>query len=830
MEKHFNFEQIQSTHACMVYPVDAAPYERVKGNIVTPVPWTYTWWIHDEGTWDEPETTYMQRSLTPERVHEGQYSLRMFGSFHAVYCGLVGQVSVKEGDVCRLSAFAHAWTNHNDEALIPDHEDCIGDPACSWGAGRGPFAEHADDLPPLNGQPWHDSLHAAVFKVGIDPTGGIDPTSANVVWSHGWAIYNAFHEIAVTAEAKTTRVGIFLSQKMRWQYRNNDGYWDTVTIETIDQPQPPVSYIPPAFNYEKVGLVVHPDADVAMGAAVGIAARHPNAKRSNFQSMEDACQGPIENRLYFLDWPDNDKKAYVEYVDTYYPHVEMSFIDGISPTEVAIKALPPLADDIAVGQDDPRWRDKFFGEDPQETLGTYGCFVAGCAIALRDVYEVDITPDILDQFFVNARIPYVSGNLIYWEGFCDLFEKFTEPVKDEDQRTAAELRELLKDHFVILRKYNGSHFVVLERVIDDYTLAIIDTYDGDRKQWDIGTHAGVRAAKVPKPEPPPPPPPPPPSGPTILLGAQEQRPGEWRDAFIETVKPPAWMLLEGYEQAAHIKNLSPDTKVIMRYVDNDPFGYIYSEDLDAATERFGNKFRDSLERNADSIDYVIGLNEYIATDDYRALRASSSWVTAFCAWCERIGYPARPVCFNAGVGNPQHNEICDAQGKERQIPLMVPGARSLMYADGAFGHHAYHGVRWRDNFCTLTAVDGNGVPLAYNYLMRSLWSIDPVFVQHGVKVKHILTEMGAIYFDPIHGMCNAGAGWKYKDALDGNIEAHVEQLILVNEMLRTWNAKHDNRLVAAILFLYAGYKDWFKFEIEGEMAQKLSDALIALQG
>lgn len=827
MEQHFDFETLEATHACMVYPVDAPPYERVKGEITTPVPWTHTYWIHDPGTWDEPETTFMKVSYTPARVHDGQYSLRMFGSFRAVQCGLVGQMKAIDGDLYRLSAFAHAWTQHNEAGLIPGHEDCIGDPRCSWGAGRGPFARKASELPPLNGDAWNDALHAATFRVGIDPTGKMDPTSPSVVWCEPWAIYNVFREIEVAVRAKASHIAIFLEQKMRWQFRNNDGYWDTVTLIDVEEPEPPIEYVPPAFPYKKVGLVVHPSAGVELGAAVGIAARHPNAKRSNFQSMEDACQGPIENTLYFLDWPDEDKDDYADYVEEFYPHVEMAFVDGVTPTEVAIKTLPPLQSDVALGQMDPRWADKPFGEDPQHRLETYGCFVAGCAIGLRQVYEIDVTPDILDQFLVNARVAYIEGNLIYWDGFCSLFALFSDPIKDNDIRTAGELAALLKSRFVILRKHDGSHFVVLERVEGD-DLHIIDTYDGQRKVWQVEDHAGVRAATVPK-EPPPPPPPPPPGGGAVLIGAQEQRPGNYRDAFIERVKPPMWLLIEGYEQAAHIKSLSPETKVAIRFVDDDPFSYIYADDLDIATARFGNKFRDSLEHNADSIDYAFGLNEYIAANDYRALRASSRWVEAYCAWLDKIGNPAKPICFNAGVGNPQHNHICDAQGIERQIPLMVPGARALMYADGAFGHHAYHGVRWRDDFCTLYEQAPDGFSYPFHYSMRSLLSIDPVFLEHGVHVKHVLTEMGAIYFDPVAGMCNPGAGFKYADALNGNVEQYVEQLVTLNQMLATWNDDNDNRLLAAIVFLYAGQAMWDLFALEGQMARKLADALVALQ-
>jgi hypothetical protein len=239
--------------------------------------------------------------------------------------------------------------------------------------------------------------------------------------------------------------------------------------------------------------------------------------------------------------------------------------------------------------------------------------------------------------------------------------------------------------------------------------------------------------------------------------------------------------------------------------------------------------RGALEGNAEWIDYVTGLNEYIAIDDYAALRASGIWLEAFCAAPDRIGYPARPIGFNSGVGNPEHNHLCDARGIERQMPLMVRGARALMHVRGGFGHHAYHGSR-ADGFCTLTTNDGDGRPNRFHYSMRSLLSIDKVLLEHDVEVDHFLTEFGAIYYDPVHRMCNAGASWRWPATMGPEAaDRYVEELVLLNRFLVEWNAEHDNRLKAALLFLFGGNSEWRYFDIEGEFSMKLADALVQVR-
>ena len=825
------------SHDCIVYPLDAsgdrasAPHHTSHPEIHRPTGWQ-VYYIHQPDKWHQPEGTTIHRHVALERIRDGNHAYRLFCSFKPFWAGLFARVQVRPAQLYRLTAHAHAWTNHN---LPDDHINCDGDPFCSAGAGRGAFTKCFDDLPLLNGEPWNDALRAARFTIGIDPYGGTDPFSDAIRWSAPWAIYNEYHPISLSVPSRSHVITVFLQAKFMWGFRNNDAYWDDVSLTLDIPPHPsPTDWVSPAFPYEKTAVLMTQDATPDLRAAVGAALAHPQLRSTGTQSVDDAASGPLNTTVKAVGWATEHRALEIHFA-TYYPHATLSFIDGASPTELAVHLLPPLAEDIALSQRDPRWADHYFGEDPGSNLGAYGCFVTAAAIALRHIYGTDVKPDILDQLMVNARHAFVAGNLLDWDGFCGLFHGLQNPIKHNNRLSAAQLQELLKTHVVILRRADGAHFVYLERV-EGTTLHIIDPWDGKRKTWSPADYRGIRAARAeaalsplpPSPPDPPPPPPDPPSpGPRILFGAQEQRYGIGRDEFIARVKPPAWMLIQAYEDARRIKELSPDTLVVMRHVDNDWHSYLYADDVDAAARRFIDHFRDSLERNAEWIDYVQDLNEYIACNDYKALRASGPWLEAFCAELDRMGYPARPVGFNAGVGNPQHNWICDAQGIERQIPLMVRGARALHYAGGAFGYHGYHGSR-ADGFCTLTTNDGEGRPNRIHFSMRSLLSQDPVFVEHGLHIDHILTECGAIYYDHTYGMPNAEAGWKWPGTMGAEAaDRYIDEILLLNSYFRQWNAANDNRLLAAIIFLYGGYHGWRYFDLEGDFAARLAHALEA---
>lgn len=84
-----------------------------------------------------------------------------------------------------------------------------------------------------------DPSAGASVKVGIDPTGGTDPLSANVVWSGGVAPYDQWATPSVVAEAQGDAVTVFLYMTQAQGLALNNVYWDAAQLVNTDEPVTP---------------------------------------------------------------------------------------------------------------------------------------------------------------------------------------------------------------------------------------------------------------------------------------------------------------------------------------------------------------------------------------------------------------------------------------------------------------------------------------------------------------------------------------------------------------------------------------------------------------
>ncbi len=307
-----------------------------------------------------------------------------------------------------------------------------------------------------------------------------------------------------------------------------------------------------------------------------------------------------------------------------------------------------------------------------------------------------------------------------------------------------------------------------------------------------------------------------------IIGFQQQMARDYRDEFIARVKPPVWLLINGFEEAAHIKSLSPTTKVAVRHVDNAWGDYLFASDIDAAAARWLNHYGQTLFDQADNIDYVLGLNEYIATNDYNALQAMPYWIEALINLLDREGWPARLIGGNLPVGNPQSDDWCDHYEIPRQTSLLVPSARLLADNDCLFGYHAYWGVRNNHDgtfYCTLGRYEDEF------YSMRALLNWDPVFRAAGVKVHYAFTEGGPIYISPTGSMVSSDAGWKWRETYDGNTRAAIGSVMQFDQECNDWMAEFGDYVDLLAIFLHGGHGQWEYFDWAGAPSWLLADAL-----
>jgi len=228
-----NFEAdwgIDKSHRCLIFPADGEPYETDIGNIFSPSGGWVTWFRHDPGIFDQPEVRDAWRYVDPRRVRTGEKATLLFTFNRRHDAGFLQQVQVKPGQRLRLTAYAHAWSNHS----LSGYEWCADDGRCSCGVGRETIAIPADRIPPLNGDVWNDAVGNFLFSVGIDPTGGLDPYADTVVWGDAWAIYNGYaYQLSVEATAQAETVTVFLRSRTRWAFKHNDAVWDDVVLLNV---------------------------------------------------------------------------------------------------------------------------------------------------------------------------------------------------------------------------------------------------------------------------------------------------------------------------------------------------------------------------------------------------------------------------------------------------------------------------------------------------------------------------------------------------------------------------------------------------------------------
>ncbi|MFQ6100627.1 MAG: hypothetical protein ACE5OS_05255 [Anaerolineae bacterium] len=241
----------ERSHRCHIFPVDEGPYFADLGNIFVPPGWV-AWFKHKGEDLAQPEGGDIGKSPDPHRVRSGERAYKLF-TFHRKHdAGLYQQVNVAPGTKLRLTAYAHAWSNHKGEGF-PHPSDG------RWSEGVG-YDERIileGDEPLLNGDPQNDALGNFTFYVGIDPTGGTDPFADTVVWGRGAHIYNAYHEVpAVEAVAQADTVTVFLRSKTLWAFKHNDAYWDDVELVAEGEGPPPEAKLSHSPLQPKVGEAV----------------------------------------------------------------------------------------------------------------------------------------------------------------------------------------------------------------------------------------------------------------------------------------------------------------------------------------------------------------------------------------------------------------------------------------------------------------------------------------------------------------------------------------------------------------------------------------------
>lgn len=190
--------------------------QRGCGEVEIAVHWE-PWWIG--GSTEQTSQGYFFRpEFKPEnaaiygmrRVHSGTFAQKQFNTYAHHRAGVYQQVSgLTSGSTLVFSAWAQVWSSGQDN---PD--EC------------GEFGNYR-------------------LWVGIDPTGGRNGDSANIVWSQSVTDCNKWVFLQVTAVAQSGTVTVFLKGEPEYRVKHNDAYWDdaSLTVQTppTATPRPPTA-------------------------------------------------------------------------------------------------------------------------------------------------------------------------------------------------------------------------------------------------------------------------------------------------------------------------------------------------------------------------------------------------------------------------------------------------------------------------------------------------------------------------------------------------------------------------------------------------------------
>jgi LysM repeat protein len=145
--------------------------------------------------WHRPE--WREAAPFGERIRQGGNAQKYFTFWSVHQAGMYQQVTgLAPGARLRFSVYMHAWSTN-------------------------------DDAPYSSGQVYMG------MKVGIDPTGGLNPWSPDIVWSEVHDAYDHYQEYTVETVAQGEAVTVYTHSQPLLGYKHNDVYVDDASLVIV---------------------------------------------------------------------------------------------------------------------------------------------------------------------------------------------------------------------------------------------------------------------------------------------------------------------------------------------------------------------------------------------------------------------------------------------------------------------------------------------------------------------------------------------------------------------------------------------------------------------
>lgn len=292
------------------------------------------------------------------------------------------------------------------------------------------------------------------------------------------------------------------------------------------------------------------------------------------------------------------------------------------------------------------------------------------------------------------------------------------------------------------------------------------------------------------------------SRPGTMLGLHLQTEYEGWEEYIAETKP-AMVKLFQFEPARRVKQLSPDTIVAVRHFLRHQEPYLFAEDKRAAAKNFIGLFRDSLFANAEYVDVMLELNEYIGTDDITGIQNGVAWAVAFAQELAALKIPVVPGLLSTAVGNPREGD---------QTRMLIPAARAAVEYGGYLYYHSY----WSPG-----KLEQDWKWMAGRAL--EIWDVE--FRAARIYPKYAWGEIGVVGQKPDGGL-EPAAGWKDPLAYNGDWPRYQTDLLRFDNKVKSWNSRYGNRARGGSIFTTgADFVNWLSFQIRTPEMESLENAL-----
>ena len=149
--------------------------------------------------WDNimPEYKPSLPHETPPRVRSGGKSQHYFSFWSTHEAGMYQQVTAVPGGHYCASVWGHAWSDYSSSDYLSGAPDNDGD---------------------------------LYQRIGIDPTGGTDWQSPNIIWGEPRQQYDEFGLFLVEATAEADTITVFTWSRPWIPAKHNDVYWDDAKL------------------------------------------------------------------------------------------------------------------------------------------------------------------------------------------------------------------------------------------------------------------------------------------------------------------------------------------------------------------------------------------------------------------------------------------------------------------------------------------------------------------------------------------------------------------------------------------------------------------------